>query len=106
MLASGAMKLAHPPSFLENWVGKFGFQESAATPIGLLEIACVVIYLVPKTRVLGAILLTGYLGGAVVTHARLGDPALVAPFLFGVMAWGGIFLRDERLQELLPVVKD
>ena len=75
LLFSASMKLARPPAFLENWVGKFGYPEGLATTIGVLEILCAVIYLVPKTRVLGAILLTGYLGGAVAAHVRIGTRA-------------------------------
>ena len=106
MLMSGGMKLAHPPQFLENFVGKFGYPAGAATGIGAVEILCVVLYLVPMTRVLGAVLMTGFLGGAVATHVRIGDPSFVAPALLGVIAWGGVFLRDPRLQALLPFVKD
>jgi hypothetical protein len=105
MLPSGAMKLSHSAKFLEGWT-KFGYPESAATPIGIVELAVLALYLIPKTRVLGAILVTGYLGGAVATHARMSDPAFVTPVILGVIAWAGVYLRDERLQELLPLVKD
>jgi hypothetical protein len=105
MMLSATMKLVQPAQFLADWVGKFGYPEGAARPIGVVELTCVVLYLVPRTRVLGAILVTGYLGGAVATHVRLGEPAFVAPVLLGIIAWGGLFLRDERLQELLPLVK-
>ena len=104
MLPSGAMKLSHSAKFLEGWT-KFGYEESTATTIGIVEIAVLALYLIPKTRVLGAILVTGYLGGAVATHVRVGDPAFVTPLLLGVFAWAGLYLRDERLQELLPLVK-
>jgi len=69
-------------------------------------LACTVLYLIPRTSVLGAILLTGYLGGAVATHARVGDPLfthILFPFYFGVMLWGGLFLREPRLRELIPL---
>ena len=101
---SGAMKLSHAPKFIEQWVGKFGFQESAATGVGILELACITLYLIPRTRVLGAILVAAYLGGAVATHVRVGD-VFVLPALLGVFAWAGLYLRDERLQELLPLTK-
>ena len=104
MLPSAAMKLSHAPKFIEAWTGKFGFPESAATGVGILELTCLALYLVPRTRVLGGILVAAYLGGAVATHVRAGDPFIV-PVLLGILAWGGLYLRDERLQELLPLVK-
>ncbi len=97
------MKLGQSPKFLEAWVG-MGYSASAAVPIGIVELACVAIYLIPRTRYLGAILLTGYLGGAISTHVRAGQP-FVLPLLVGVVVWAGLFLRDGRLRELLPLAK-
>lgn len=74
------------------------------TPIGIVELLCVVVYLIPRTSVLGAILITGYFGGAVATHVRVSD-AFVIPLVLGVLAWGGLFLRDARLRELLQLKK-
>ena len=92
MLLSGVMKLTHNPKVVEAFTTKFGYQgESSLTIIGLLEVACVVVYAVPRTAVLGAILMTGYLGGAVATHVRVLDPSFVTPFLLGVFAWGGLY---------------
>ncbi|MBI5070758.1 MAG: DoxX family protein [Deltaproteobacteria bacterium] len=105
MAMSGVMKLARPPQVVEGFVGKFGYPASAIVPIGLVELACIVLYAIPRTSVLGAILVTGYLGGATATHVRVSD-AWVAPVLVGVMAWGGLFLRDERLRRLLPLRRD
>jgi hypothetical protein len=99
---SAAMKLAGRPEVVDAFVGHFGFQASALAPIGVVELACVALYLVPRTAVLGAILMVGYLGGAVVTHVRVGE-GFAAPLLLGVVAWGGLFLRDERLRALLPL---
>ncbi len=104
LLFSASLKISHAPMFLEKW-SAFGYSEGAATPIGLIEIACAVIYSIPKTRVLGAILVTGYLGGAIATHVRVGD-VFVVPFLLGIFAWAGLFLRDERVAALVPSVKD
>jgi hypothetical protein len=104
LLFSASLKISHAPLFLEKW-SQFGYPESAATPIGIVEIACALIYAFPKTRVLGAIVVTGYLGGAIATHVRVGD-VFVAPLVLGIFAWAGLFLRDERLTALLPVVKD
>lgn len=102
MVVSAGMKLAAAPQFLEQFQGKFGYPGSTARPIGVVELLCVVIYLVPRTSVLGAVLMTGYLGGAVATHVRVGDP-FIAPILFGVLAWLGLFLRDPRIRALLPL---
>jgi len=100
---SASMKLSHAPEFVANWTGKFGYSEAAASGIGLLELACLAVYLVPRTSVLGAVLLTGYLGGAVATHVRIGDPSAVMPFVLGVLLWAGLYLRDARLHALLPL---
>jgi len=102
LLVSAGMKLARPPQVIEGFVVKFGYQESAILGIALVELACAILYAVPRTAVLGAILVTGYLGGATATHVRVSD-AFVAPVLLGVMAWAGLYLRDERLRRLLPL---
>ena len=85
---------------------RLGYPEHLVATIGLLELACVVIYLIPRTAVLGAILLTGYLGSAVATHVRIGDP-LVSHVLFPVyvaaLLWGGRLLLDERLRGVIPL---
>jgi hypothetical protein len=72
-------------------------------PVGILEVICLVVYLIPRTSVLGAILLTGLLGGATVTTLRIGDPTFPMPVVLGMMVWGGLFLRDERLRALIPL---
>lgn len=106
MVVSAAIKLSHSSWFVDVWVGRMGLPEGTMTGLGLVEIACAVLYLVPRTSVLGAILVTGYLGGAVMTHLRVGDGlASLDPIFFGVAAWAGLFLRDERLQKLLPFTK-
>lgn len=102
LLFSGSLKVSHAPFFLEKWSG-FGYAVETATPIGVVEIACALLYVIPRTRILGAILVTGYLGGAIATHVRVGD-VFVAPLILGIMAWAGLYLRDERLQKLLPLV--
>lgn len=105
MVFSASMKLMHAPQVVEQWVGKFGYPESSLTGIGLLELACVLVYLIPRTAVLGAVLLAGYLGGAVATHVRIGDPSFVMPLILGILAWAGLYLRDERLRALIPLRK-
>jgi hypothetical protein len=102
---SGAMKLSHNPNVVEQFVGKFGFHESSMTGIGVTELGCVALYVFPKTSVLGAILLTAYLGGAVVTHLRVGD-SVVVPIVLGVVVWLGLYLRETRLHALAPLRKN
>lgn len=103
LLFSAAMKLAHPPQLDEGFV-HLGIPVSHAFGLGVLELVCTVIYLVPRTAILGAILLTGYLGGAIQTHLRVGDPIISQPMV-GIILWGGLFLRDPRLRALMPFVK-
>ena len=101
LLFSGVMKLVKPAAVLEGFVG-LGYPESLTVGVGIVEIACAVLYVIPRTSVLGAILLTGYLGGATATHVRIGEPIFI-PIVLGVLVWGGLYLRDERLRALLPL---
>ena len=82
-------------------MAKYGFAASLAIKVPLTCLICTLIYAFPRTAVLGAILLTGYFGGATLTHIRAGEP-FFAPVVVAVLAWGGIFLRDERLRALVP----
>jgi len=100
-LFSGMMKLLKPPAVVEGFT-RSGFPERLLVGLGILELACTILYVIPRTAVLGAILLTGYLGGAIVTHLRIGE-SVIAPFVIGVVVWGGIFLRDPRLRALIPL---
>jgi hypothetical protein len=102
LLMSAVMKLRHPPEVVQMFTGKFGYPESALLTLGLLELTCTLLYVLPWTSLFGAVLLTGYLGGAVATHVRVGDPFL-APVAVGVLLWLGLYLRDRRLQALLPL---
>ena len=82
-----------------------GYQESVIVPLGVLLLVCTALYIIPKTSVLGAILLTGYLGGAVATHVRLANPLFthqLFPVYLGALLWLGLYLRDARLRSLLP----
>jgi hypothetical protein len=99
---SGVFKLAGGPRMTTDWAS-FGYPLSALFPIGVTELACALLYAIPRTSVLGAILVTGYLGGAVATHVRLLQPVWPAPALLGALAWLGLYLRDPRLRELLPL---
>src|SRR3990172_4755506 len=96
LLFSGAMKFAKPAAVVEEFT-RLGYDENLALGLGIVDITCAVIYAIPQTSVLGAILLTGYLGGATATHVRIGDQFL-GPVIFGVLIWLGLFLRDARLR--------
>jgi uncharacterized membrane protein YphA (DoxX/SURF4 family) len=102
MVMSGSMKLMNPPSLAEQFVGKFGYPGDVTLILGLVELSCVALYLIPPTTILGAILLTGYLGGAVATHVRIHD-SFIAPVIVGVFAWLGLYCRDPRVRALLPI---
>ncbi|MHC1763056.1 MAG: DoxX family protein [Verrucomicrobiia bacterium] len=101
LLLSAAVKFAKPPSVVEGFA-HLGLPERLALDLGVLELLCTVLYVFPRTAVLGAILLTGYLGGAILAHLRVGD-AFIGPIAFGVMVWAGLFLRDTRLRTLIPL---
>ena len=106
LLVDGAMKLAKPAVVVEATT-KLGYPESTIIPIGVVLLACTVLYLIPTTAVLGAILLTGYLGGAVATHVRAGEPlfSVVFAIIFGVLLWLALYLVDPRLRALVPLRK-
>lgn len=99
---SAWMKLARVPAAVEGF-RKFGYPDHVLRILGIVELSCAILYLIPRTAVLGAILVTGYLGGAVATHARVSDPMFVTPFLLGVLAWIGLYLRDRRVRALVPL---
>ncbi len=101
LLMSGVMKVMNPP-FVAEGFAHLGYPESLALGIGIVELFCVVLYVVPQTAVLGAILLTGYLGGATATHVRIGEPFYMA-VLLGVVIWGSLYVRDARLRALIPL---
>jgi hypothetical protein len=82
---------------------QLGYPAKLVLAIGIAEFVCVLLYTVPRTSILGAILLTGYLGGATATQVRLGNPWFLFPVVLGVLVWGGLFSRDKRLRELLPL---
>ena len=104
MLVDGVMKLFKPAVVVEGTV-KLGYPENVILPIGIVLTVCTILYLIPRTAVLGAILLTGYLGGAVATHVRVdaGLFPIAFPIIFGVLLWGGLYLRDNRLHKLIPI---
>ncbi|HVR70345.1 MAG TPA: DoxX family protein [Vicinamibacteria bacterium] len=100
-LLSGLIKLRGGPE-LDEGLAPLGLPASLILPLAILEISCAVIYLVPRTAVLGAILLAGYIGGAIVTHWRVGDPFFVQIAL-GLLVWLGLYLREPRLKALIPL---
>lgn len=104
LLVDGAMKLVKPAVVVDATT-KLGYSESLIIPIGILLIVCTILYLIPATSVLGAILLTGYLGGAVSTHVRANEGLfpIVFPIIFGALLWLGLYLHDVRLRALIPL---
>jgi len=102
LLFSGAMKLMRPPEMVKSFTGQFGYPEGALLGIALAEIGSALLYAFPRTAVLGAVLVTGYMGGAMATHIRIGDP-FVVQLGVGAVAWAGIWLREARLRALLPL---
>ena len=104
LLMDGVMKLMKPDIVVKTTV-QLGYPESVILGLGIVLLACTVLYLIPRTSVLGAILLTGYLGGAVATHVRVEDGVFPVffPVILGALLWGGLVLRDGQLRALLPV---
>jgi hypothetical protein len=103
LLVDGIMKV-FKPAVVVNATRELGYDESVIVPLGIILTICTVLYLLPRTVVLGAVLLTGYLGGAIATHVRAGQgpfPVLF-PVIVSLFLWGGLYLRDERIGELLP----
>ena len=105
MIFNGVVKIMKPQPVVEGFA-HFGYPESIIAVIGMVEILCALLYIIPKTSVLGAIFVTGYLGGATATHARVLDWNFVIPFLTGVLAWLALFLRDGRIRALIPLKND
>ena len=102
MRFDGGMKVLKMAPAMEGTT-RLGYPASVVQPIGLLCLVCTFLYVIPRTSVLGAVLLTGYLGGATATQVRLQDPWFIFPVLIGVMVWVGPFLTDERLRALIPL---
>jgi DoxX-like protein len=104
MILDGGMKLAKPAPVVEAFA-RTGWPMDLSVTLGVILLGCTVLYLIPKTSVLGAILLTGYLGGAVATNLRLHNPAFNTwfPVVFGVLAWIGVWLRERKVGQVFPV---
>jgi hypothetical protein len=98
------MKLMKMAAVVEGFAHA-GVPERLIIPVGIIELVCVIVYVIPQTAVLGAILMTGLLGGATITTLRIADPTYPMPVVLGMLAWGGLFLRDTRLRDLIPIRK-
>jgi len=104
ILFGSVMKLLKTPAVIEGSV-RAGLPERLIITVGTIELVCIIVYVIPQTSVLGAILMTGLLGGATLTEVRIGDPTWPVPVVFGMLAWGGLFMRDVRLRKLIPLRK-
>jgi len=103
LLMSARWKLTLDPWYVQEW-GRLGWMEDALPLIGIIQLACVVLYLTPPTAVLGVVLLTGYLGGGISRYTRIGEPyLLLRPVTTALCAWAGLYLREARLRALLPL---
>lgn len=103
LIFDGVIKVLQLAPAVEATV-QLGYPEHLILGIGLIELACLAVYVFPRTSVLGAILMTGYLGGAIATHVRNGSDlfSLIFPILIGGLLWGGLFIRDHRLRVIIP----
>lgn len=101
---SAYFKIAQPEGFVEEWSKTY--PAGSALPLGVIELTMFVLYLIPKTRYLGGLLMLAYLGGAVATHVHARDGMFFVPVLVGVIAWLGLYLRDRRLRALVPLSAD
>lgn len=102
LLFDGGLKVLTLAPAVEA-TARLGYPTKLVFAIGIAELICVVLFAIPHTTILGAILLTGYLGGATATQVRLEDPWFFFPVVIGVLVWGGLFWRDERLRALVPL---
>jgi len=101
MVGFGTMGLIKPEMAAQGFA-KYGYPAGALTPILITEIAVAILYAIPQTAMLGAILMTGYLGGAVATHVHAGEPFYL-PIIVGMVVWGGLYFRDARVRRLIPL---
>jgi len=102
MLFDGGIKVLRMAPAVEG-TARLGYPTSLVLPVGVVALVCTFLYAIPRTSILGAVLLTGYLGGATATQVRLQDPWFFFPVAIGVMVWVGPFLTDERLRALIPL---
>jgi len=105
MLFDGLTKLLKVPQVMKAHA-ELGWPQGQASSLGVLVLICTAVYVFPRTSILGAILLTAFLGGATAAKARIEDPTLIFSVVVGMLVWGGLFLRDARLRALVPLRKD
>lgn len=107
LMVDAAMKVLEVPVAVEGTT-QLGYPASIILPLGILQVILLTIYVIPRTSMLGAVLWTGYLGGAIATHVRLGNPLfthVLFPIYVAILLWGGLWLRDNRLRALMPLRK-
>jgi hypothetical protein len=103
LLFSAILKFIQPAGAeMDVEMKRLGWEGVSLITLGIVELSCTIIYVIPRTAVLGAILLAAYLGGATATHVRIGDP-FFGPIIFGILLWLGLYLRDPRLRALVPL---
>lgn len=107
LLFDASFKLFATPEAIEGTTA-LGYSADVLLPLALVQLACLILYVVPRTAILGALLWTGYLGGAIATHVRVGNPLFshtLFPIYVAVLLWAGLWLRDQRVRALLPLRK-
>ena len=103
IISSATWKLTRNPWYVGEFA-RIGWPEGALTGLAILQLCCLALYLIPPTAILGAVLLTGYLGGAIASYVRMGEPyPVLVPLSTSLIAWAGIYLREARLRKLLPL---
>jgi hypothetical protein len=106
LLSSARWKLTHNVWYVREWQ-RLGYSLAALNGIGFVQVACIVLYLIPQTAMLGTVLLTGYLGGAIASYTRIGEPyPVLVPLATCLLAWAGLYLREPRLWPLLPLRRE
>jgi hypothetical protein len=103
-LPSAFFKIVQPAGFLDGWTKSL--PAATARPLGIIELTMFVLYLVPKTRYLGGLIMLAYLGGAVATHLHIEDGKFPVPVAVGIIAWLGLYLRDRKFRALVPIVRE
>lgn len=106
MAWSAFTQITHEHVTVDGMVNKFGIPEYALIWIGLAEAVALVLYVIPRTAVLGLVLITAYFGGAILAHVRIADPFVLLPITMSLLAWGGLYLREPRLRQLIPLRRE
>jgi hypothetical protein len=102
IVSSARWKLTRSPFYIAEW-GRIGYADSTLFGVALVQVTCLILYLIPQTSVLGTVLFTGYLGGAIASYVRMREPyPVLVPLTTALLLWAGIYLREERLRAILP----